>query len=253
MLRPARPERRRQDHDDRDPRRPARPGCRRRRGARPPMGGRRRGARAAARHSAAGDAAGRQAHGRRDAAAVPIVLSGRPDGRRTARDRSSSAPKRDAWVSKLSGGQKQRLSVACALAGRPELLFLDEPTTGLDPQSRRQLWEVLDALPRRRRHHPDHDALHGRGARAVRPRRHHGSRQADRARHAARAGRLARRRARDRVRGAGAPARRTSTLARLAGSARRPRARMATFGSPRPSCTARCRRCSTRCGRTRPR
>jgi ABC-2 type transport system ATP-binding protein len=54
------------------------------------------------------------------------------------------APKRDAWVSKLSGGQKQRLSVACALAGRPELLFLDEPTTGLDPQSRRQLWAVLE-------------------------------------------------------------------------------------------------------------
>ena len=53
-------------------------------------------------------------------------------------------PKRDAWVSKLSGGQKQRLSVACALAGRPELLFLDEPTTGLDPQSRRQLWAVLE-------------------------------------------------------------------------------------------------------------
>jgi ABC-2 type transport system ATP-binding protein len=54
------------------------------------------------------------------------------------------APKRDAWVSKLSGGQKQRLSVACALVGRPDLLFLDEPTTGLDPQSRRQLWEVLE-------------------------------------------------------------------------------------------------------------
>jgi ABC-2 type transport system ATP-binding protein len=52
--------------------------------------------------------------------------------------------KRDAWVAKLSGGQKQRLSVACALAGRPELLFLDEPTTGLDPQSRRQLWAVLE-------------------------------------------------------------------------------------------------------------
>jgi ABC-2 type transport system ATP-binding protein len=52
--------------------------------------------------------------------------------------------KRRSFVGKLSGGQKQRLSVACALAGRPELLFLDEPTTGLDPQSRRQLWNVLE-------------------------------------------------------------------------------------------------------------
>jgi ABC-2 type transport system ATP-binding protein len=52
--------------------------------------------------------------------------------------------KRGSWVSRLSGGQKQRLSVACALVGRPELLFLDEPTTGLDPQSRRQLWAVLE-------------------------------------------------------------------------------------------------------------
>ena len=52
--------------------------------------------------------------------------------------------KRSSWVSKLSGGQKQRLSVACALAGAPDILFLDEPTTGLDPQSRRQLWGVLE-------------------------------------------------------------------------------------------------------------
>ncbi|MEJ2237389.1 MAG: ABC transporter ATP-binding protein [Gemmatimonadales bacterium] len=54
--------------------------------------------------------------------------------------------KSDSWVSKLSGGQRQRLSVACALVCEPDILFLDEPTTGLDPQSRRQLWDVVSAF-----------------------------------------------------------------------------------------------------------
>ena len=59
--------------------------------------------------------------------------------------------KKDAYVKGLSGGQKQRLSLACALVGDPELLFLDEPTTGLDPQSRLQTWGIVEALKARGR------------------------------------------------------------------------------------------------------
>jgi ABC-2 type transport system ATP-binding protein len=59
--------------------------------------------------------------------------------------------KRDARVGKLSGGQRQRLALAVALVGNPEVLFLDEPTTGLDPASRRGLWDVIQALKARGR------------------------------------------------------------------------------------------------------
>lgn len=66
-------------------------------------------------------------------------------------ERVSLQEKARSYVDKLSGGQKQRLAVATALVGDPDLLFLDEPTTGLDPQSRRQLWDVIRGLKDRGR------------------------------------------------------------------------------------------------------
>ena len=77
----------------------------------------------------------------------------------------------------LSGGQQRRLDFALALVGDPELIFLDEPTTGFDPAARRAAWDVVRALRDLGKTVAAHDALPRRGAGARRPRGDHQGRR----------------------------------------------------------------------------
>ena len=81
--------------------------------------------------------------------------------------------KRDAFYGTLSGGQKQRLALALALVNDPVLLFLDEPTTGLDPQVRAEIHGLLEQLRGRKTHHFADHALHRGGGAPLRPGGHH--------------------------------------------------------------------------------
>ena len=82
-------------------------------------------------------------------------------------------------VKTYSGGMKRRLNLAASLMHDPDILLLDEPTVGVDPQSRNAIFDNIESLKRRGKAHPLHDALHGGGRTACRPdrRRRHGDRR----------------------------------------------------------------------------
>ena len=222
------------------------PGLGRRRAARTALGPRRARAARAARHSAPGNAARRKAHGRRDGAPVSQLLRARTHRRRRHRASCSSTKSATRASASCRGGQKQRLALACAIVGDPDLLFLDEPTTGLDPQSRRQLWDLITEFKALGRtimlttHYMDEAEIlcdrvaivdHGKVIALGTPRELIA---------------LARRRARRGVRAAAADrpqlddADASRARRRARGAARRRRLRAAG----RRRCTARCRRCS---------
>ena len=57
----------------------------------------------------------------------------------------------DQYTKNLSGGTQRRVSIACAALGEPELMFMDEPSSGIDPENRRQLWKLIESFKSNRR------------------------------------------------------------------------------------------------------
>ena len=124
-----------------------------------------------------------------------------------------------------SGGMRRRLDLAAALVARPTVLFLDEPTTGLDPQSRNDLWEVIERLVGGGHHRAAHHPV----PRGGRPAGQHAGRHRPRAGHRRGHARAELKAEPGRHRARGGPARPSTTARRTADAARRPRA-------PRPDC-----------------
>ena len=126
----------------------------------------------------------------------PLAL--RPAARAVARSRRARPPRScsagsacedagDKQIAQFSGGMRRRLDLAASLISRPPLIFLDEPTTGLDPRTRGQMWDTIRELVRRRLHRAAHDAVPRRGRPARRPDRGHRPRPQGRRGHARRA------------------------------------------------------------------
>ena len=186
-LRHPRPERRREDHHRRIDRRPARAGLRHDQRPRARPSARPRRAPQAARRPAPGERAARPDQGlARRSTCTPPSTRDPADWRALSRISASPTSANTAFR-KLSGGQKQRLSIALALVGNPRIAILDELTTGLDPQARRDTWQLIEDVRARGVTHRPRHPLHGGGGASRRPARRHRRRPHRRARHAGRA------------------------------------------------------------------